>query len=63
MIDIYKYNKNIDIPCFVCGAPANFDIHITSQNGGFTNINLCENCLNQLKTEFSAFKIPDKIKL
>ncbi len=63
MLEVFKYGKKVDIPCFICDAPANFDIHIASQDGKFMNINVCENCLNQLKQEFSAFEIPDKIKL
>lgn len=63
MLEIFKYGKKVDISCFICDKVANFDIHIASKNGGFVNVNVCENCLNQLKEEFSAFDVPDKIKL
>ncbi len=63
MLEVFKYGKKVDIPCFICDAPANFDIHITSHNGAFTNINICGECLKKLKQEFENFEIPAKIKL
>ena len=62
MLEVFKYGKKVNIFCVICDKNADFDVHFQSLSCGFTSLNLCENCLNQLKQEFENFEIPTKIK-